>query len=116
MFAPSGPYFMVPMAFVIGLGVPLPFFFAHKIWPKLRLDYWNTAILCGYLGYLSMGINSSVTTYFVIGFICQFYLRKYRPSWFIKYNYILSAAMDGGAQVMLFILTFAVQGGSGKEV
>jgi hypothetical protein len=107
---------MVPMAFVVGLGVPIPFFLAHKKWPKLRLDYFNTAILAGYLGYLSMGINSSVTMYFFIAFFCQFYLRKYRPSWFIKYNYILSAAMDGGAQVMVFILTFAVQGGSGKEV
>jgi hypothetical protein len=107
---------MVPMAFVIGLGLPLPFFFAHKIWPKLRLNYFNTAILASFLGYLSMGINSSVNTYFVIAFFSQFYLRKYRPSWFIKYNYILSAAMDGGAQVMLFILTFAVQGGSNKEM
>lgn len=33
---------------------------------------------------------------------------------FIKYNYITSAALDGGTQVMVFILTFAVFGGSGK--
>lgn len=30
------------------------------------------------------------------------------------YNYILSAALDGGTQVMVFILTSAVFGGSGK--
>jgi len=28
----------------------------------------------------------------------------------------MSAALDGGSQVMVFILTFAVQGGSGNAV
>lgn len=51
--------------------------------------------------------------YFVIGFISQFYLRRRFPQWFVKYNYLVSAALDGGTQVMVFILTFAVAGGSG---
>jgi hypothetical protein len=59
----------------------------------------------------------SVTmAWFVIGAFSQFYLRKYRPNWFIKYNYILSAAMDGGTQVLVFILSFAVFGAGGKEI
>lgn len=39
-----------------------------------------------------------------------------RPQFFVKYNYIVSAALDGGTQVIIFILTFAVFGGSGKAV
>ncbi|KAJ7700279.1 OPT oligopeptide transporter [Mycena olivaceomarginata] len=39
-----------------------------------------------------------------------------RPKWFAKYNYILSAALDGGSQVILFILSFAVFGASGKAI
>jgi hypothetical protein len=35
---------------------------------------------------------------------------------FIKYNYILSAGMDGGAQVIAFLLTFTVLGGGGKNI
>lgn len=31
----------------------------------------------------------------------QYYLRKYRPGWFRKYNFLLSAALDGGTQVKL---------------
>ena len=31
----------------------------------------------------------------------------------MKYNYILGGALDGGAQVMIFILSFAVFGASG---
>jgi hypothetical protein len=68
------------------------------------------------LGYLSVGINSSIFTTFCIAIFSQYYLRKYRPRWFRKYNFLLSAALDGGTQVMVFVSTFAVGGGSGKVV
>ena len=74
----------------------------------------NTGIVIWYLGYLFIGFNDSVTMYFIVGFFAQWWLRKNRPEYFVKYNYIVSAALDGGTQVMVFILTFAVFGGSGK--
>ena len=39
---------------------------------------------------------------------------RYRATWFRKYNFLLSAALDGGTQIMIFVYTFAVGGGSGK--
>lgn len=68
------------------------------------------------MGNLFVGINSSLTMFFVIAFISQFYLRKYHPQFFVKWNYLVSAAMDGGTQVLVFVFTFAVFGGSGKAV
>jgi OPT family oligopeptide transporter len=116
LFSIGGRYQWVTLAFLVGFVAPVPLWLAHKKWPKLRLNYWNTSIISYYIGFLCVGINSSLTVYFAVGFFCQFYLRKYRPNWFIKYNYILSAAMDGGTQVLIFILTFSVFGGSGKAI
>jgi hypothetical protein len=65
------------------------------------------------MGYLFVGINSAITMYFILGFLAQWWLRKHHPVFFVKYNYIVSAALDGGTQFMVFILTFAVFGGSG---
>ncbi|KAJ7040437.1 hypothetical protein C8F04DRAFT_1254184 [Mycena alexandri] len=42
-----------------------------------------------------------------------YYLRKYRPGFFRKYNFLMSAALDGGT-VMTFIYSFAV-GGAGEK-
>jgi hypothetical protein len=53
----------------------------------------------GTLGYLSVGINSSIFTTFCLALYSQYYLRKYRPRWYRKYNFLLSAALDGGTQV-----------------
>ena len=62
---------------------------------------------------LPPNVNSAVTSSILIGIISQFWLRSYHPGWFIKYNYTLAGALDGGSQVMVFILAFAVFGASG---
>lgn len=51
----------------------------------------------------------------MLALFSQYYLRRYRATWFRKYNFLASAALDGGTQVMVFVFTFAVAGGSGKE-
>ena len=113
MFSVGGRYEWVTLSFLVGLAIPLPFYFLHRLFPRAGFSYWNTAIITYYIGFLCVGINSSIMGFFLVGFASQFWLRKYHADWFIKYNYILSAAMDGGTQVIVFILTFAVQGGSG---
>ncbi|KAF8200156.1 peptide transporter MTD1 [Pholiota molesta] len=114
LFTPDGRYAIVPFSILIGLAVPIPFWIIHKYYPKIGADKVVTPILCWTLGYLSVGINSSVFTTFCLAVFSQYYLRRYRPRWFRKYNFLLSAALDGGTQVMVFVFTFAVGGGSGK--
>jgi OPT family oligopeptide transporter len=116
IYSPGGRYWIVPFALLIGLAVPLPFWLVHRFYPKLGADKVVTPVLCWTLGYLSVGINSSVFTTFCMAIFSQYYLRKYRPRWFRKYNFLASAALDGGTQVMVFVFTFAVGGGSGKVI
>ncbi|KAF8182489.1 peptide transporter MTD1 [Mycena galopus ATCC 62051] len=116
LYAPSGRYGIVPFSILIGLVVPVPFWIVHRFFPKLGANHVVTPILCWTLGYLSVGINSSVFSTFLLAVFSQFYLRRYRPRWFRKYNFLLSAALDGGTQVMVFVFTFAVGGGSGQVV
>ena len=116
LFSAGGIYQWVTFAFLIGFLLPVPFWIGHRYFPRLRLDYLNTAIIANFIGLLYVGINSVTMPWFYVGVISQWYMRKYRPNWFIKYNYILSAAMDCGTQVIVFILSFAVFGGAGSAV
>ncbi|KAM6503844.1 OPT oligopeptide transporter [Amanita muscaria] len=113
LYAPGTRYGFVPWMLIAGLGAPIPFWYLHKKYPKAGFNFVFTPILIAELGYLSVGINSSVFTSFVVAIISQFYLRKYYATWFRKYNFLLSAALDGGTSVMIFVYTFAVGGGSG---
>jgi hypothetical protein len=107
-------YEWVTLAYLVGFAIPLPFWLINRYRPHIFWRYINLSIICWYMGYLFVGINSAILMYFLLGFIAQWYLRKHYPVFFVKYNYIVSAALDGGTQVMVFILTFAVFGGSGK--
>ncbi|KAI0049000.1 OPT oligopeptide transporter [Auriscalpium vulgare] len=115
LFASGKRYQWVAWAYAVGLFVPVPFWLLHRWAPKLRADYLYTPVICYYIGWLCVGINSSILSYFLIAWISQWYLRTRYPRWFAKYNYILGAALDGGTQVMVFILSFAVQGASGNS-
>ncbi|KAG2750657.1 hypothetical protein P692DRAFT_20412246 [Suillus brevipes Sb2] len=114
LFSSGQRYQWVPLSYLIGLVAPLPFWIIHRCWPRLRMDYYYIPIICYYIGALSAGINSSVVSYYVVSFLCQWWLRTRFPRWFVKYNYLVGAALDGGTQVMVFILSFAVQGATGK--
>ncbi|KJA26691.1 hypothetical protein HYPSUDRAFT_132645 [Hypholoma sublateritium FD-334 SS-4] len=116
LYAPGGRYVIVPFGILIGLAVPIPFWLLHRKFPKLGADKVVTPILCWTVGYLSVGINSSVFTTFMLAVFSQYYLRRYRPVWFRKYNFLMSAALDGGTQVMVFVYTFAVGGGGGNVI
>ncbi|KAF2090416.1 OPT superfamily oligopeptide transporter [Saccharata proteae CBS 121410] len=114
MFSIGARYQWVTAAYLVGFLVPFPFWIANKFYPNRFFSYINLSIILWYMGWLFVGVNSSIGSYFILGFFAQFYLRKYKPEYFVKYNYLVSAALDGGTQVLVFILTFAVFGGSGE--
>ncbi|KAM0748112.1 peptide transporter MTD1 [Meredithblackwellia eburnea MCA 4105] len=116
MYAPNHPYFIIPMSIIIGLFVPVPFWLLHKKFPKAKFDQVVTPITCWCLGYLSVGINSSVFTTMLVALFSQYYLRRYRATWFRKYNFLASAGLDGGTQFMSFIASFALFGAGGNTV
>lgn len=83
---------------------------------------------------MGSGVTSTVLSSVIVGVVSQVWLRGYHPRWYNKFNYILGGdfficlhfdnndrltifvgALDGGAQVMIFILSFAVFGASGTR-
>jgi len=124
LFVFGKPYWLIPFSIFLGLFAPIPFWAAYKFlpdtprWSGIRkaAAYINTPILCLYIGYLPFSVNGQWWSCVLIGFASQWWARTRRPAWFKKYNYLTSAALDGGSQVILFILSFAVFGASGDAV
>jgi hypothetical protein len=116
LFSIGGTYSALTWVFIPGFFVPIPFYLLHKKFPTWGLNNINLAVCTLYLSWLCVGINSSLMAFFAIGLTSQVYLRKRYPGLFVKYNYLVSAALDGGTSVIVFILSFAVFGASGKTV
>ncbi|KAF8526881.1 OPT oligopeptide transporter [Hysterangium stoloniferum] len=113
IYGPQGSYFIVPLGIVIGLALPvIPWLMYRKLgWSWLR--YVNTAVLASNMGDLAGGTNGYINTWMAIGLTSHFYIRKYRAGWFRKYNYLFGAGIDGGAQIFVFIFSFALAGAGG---
>lgn len=121
LFTYGKPYYLIGLAFFIGLSFPIPFWIIHKLakkdsWVARAAEFVNTPIISLYIGYLPYSVNGQWWSCLVIGFLSQWWARTRRPKWFKKYNYLTSAALDGGSQIILFILSFAVFGASGNAV
>jgi hypothetical protein len=70
-------------------------------------------VIYQYAQWLTTGVNSVIMSTIAAGVISQVWLRRRHPNWFRKYIYILGGAIDGGTQIIVFILSFAVFGASG---
>ncbi|KUJ19163.1 OPT superfamily oligopeptide transporter [Mollisia scopiformis] len=116
MYSWGSTYQWVPLGLVIGFAAPLPGYFLHRLFPKVGFNHLNMSIICWHIGWLVTGINSAIISFLAVAFWSQYYLRRYKPEWFLKYNYVLCAGLDGGTQVIVFIMTFVFFGASGKPI
>ncbi|RDB27799.1 Oligopeptide transporter 6 [Hypsizygus marmoreus] len=118
LYSADGPYFVIPLSLIIGMVPTTIQWLIWKRWPKIgpvKVDTVMLPIIYMYSAWMSAGVNSIITSSIIVGLVSQLWLRRYHPGWYKKYNYILGGALDGGAQVMIFILSFAVFGASGVE-
>ncbi|EAW11017.1 OPT family oligopeptide transporter [Aspergillus clavatus NRRL 1] len=115
VYGVNGKYLIVPLGLVIGLALPFIHWGLMKVFPRIRDWHLNTAIITTYAGSSYFGNTSWIFSSIAVGVFSQVWLRRRLPGIYNKYNYLIGAAMDGGSQIVIFILSFAVFGASGTE-
>lgn len=110
MFGSLGIYKAVNWFFLLGALAPVPFWVAHKLFPKTKwLLYINTPILIGATGIMPPATAVNYTSWFVVGFIFNYIIFRHRKAWWQRYNYVLSAALDAGLAFMGVLVYFILQ-------
>ncbi|KIJ51867.1 hypothetical protein M422DRAFT_244244 [Sphaerobolus stellatus SS14] len=116
LYGRSGPYIWVPIGLIFG-AIPTVFqYFIWKRWPKIgpvQVDKIILPVIYQYMGWLATGLNSTILSTIIVGLVSQLWVRQRYPGWYRKFNFLVGGALDGGVQVLIFILTFAVFGASG---
>ncbi|KAA1076210.1 hypothetical protein PGT21_035904 [Puccinia graminis f. sp. tritici] len=108
LYGPGKRYFFIPASLLIGFVAPLPFLIIEKAWPNSVLGKFNVPLVAGTIQVAINGTTSGRVTAIIVGFISQYYVRIYRPQIFTDYNHVLSAALDGGTQIAVLLLSFAI--------
>lgn len=117
LYGPGKTYFQIPLGLLYGFLAPFLLYAMHRLFPRQRIwSYLNMPIIFTYLGWLPFSVNGMWWPGLFIGLYTQWWVRTRKPRWYIKYNYLTSAALDGGSSIIYFILNFVVFGASGNAI
>lgn len=113
MFGPDTQYYIVLWALVIGFVLPVPFWLLYKKYPNVGFQYVNIPMILNGLTLMPGPNTSWITLSFVIVLISQGYIKRRHSAWFAKHNYLISAALDSGTSLMVFLISIILYGGAG---
>ncbi|KAI9204885.1 OPT oligopeptide transporter protein-domain-containing protein [Polychytrium aggregatum] len=97
-FGNGALYHDILWAFPVGLVAPILPWLGNKIY---KHPYWhlvNVPILVSWIGPQS-GNQVLVVVPFIVAFVSQYYLFRYKNEWWKKYNFVLSVALDSGVGI-----------------
>jgi OPT family small oligopeptide transporter len=103
IFSAGHLYYGTLSGFIIGVVLPIPGWFLARKYPNRWYKYINWPIILGGVGQVPPATGYNFTMWGLIGFIFQYVVRRRYFNWWSKYNYVLSAALDSGTSLSIFI-------------
>ncbi|KAK4401796.1 Oligopeptide transporter 4 [Sesamum angolense] len=109
IFGTLGNYSSMNWFFLGGALGPVLVWLFHKAFPKQSwIPLINLPVLLGATGAMPPATPLNYNAWIIIGTIFNFFVFRYQKSWWQRYNYILSAALDAGVAFMAVALYFSL--------
>ncbi|KAK7019737.1 hypothetical protein VNI00_017977 [Paramarasmius palmivorus] len=108
MFSKGSTYYPLVYFFLIGAIAPWIPWLINKRYPNSFMKYVHPVLFAG-TNLLPPATALNFVPWAITGFIFQYYIRRRHFSWWTKYNYVLSAALDSGTAVAVILIYFALQ-------
>ncbi|KAJ3255850.1 hypothetical protein HK103_005863 [Boothiomyces macroporosus] len=102
------PYSLLFWFFLIGAALPLVFYIAARFFPRAGLQYVNWPIIFQSAAVVAGGHGNAILSATLVVIGTQYFLRKYKRSFYDKYNYITAAGLDCAATavpILLYLLS-----------
>ncbi|KAI0794846.1 OPT oligopeptide transporter protein-domain-containing protein [Abortiporus biennis] len=93
--------------FIAGAVLPIVFWALAKRYPNTCLNY--VKLIFAALGLIPPATAVNYIPWAIIGFLFQYLIRRRYYSFWAKYNYVLSAAIDAGTAVSTILVYFCLQ-------
>ncbi|TFK61872.1 small oligopeptide transporter, partial [Pluteus cervinus] len=106
-FSKGQVYYALTFFFLIGAACPVILWMITRKYPNTILNYLNL-IFTG-VGSIPPATAVNYVPWAIIGFLFQYVVRRKHFSYWAKYNYVLSAALDAGTAVGLIVVFFCLQ-------
>ena len=98
-------------AIIAGVFIPMPAYFWQRRFPNSWTRYVSTPVIIAGLSAIPPATGINYSSWFLVGFIFQYMIRKRNFAWWSKFNYVLSSALDSGTVISIMIIFFMLQVG-----
>ncbi|KAF7291048.1 OPT oligopeptide transporter [Mycena chlorophos] len=109
IFSHGELYYSLTYFFLLGAIMPFLAWLVHLKWPNSWIRYLNFPVIFSGTGAIPPATATNYVTWGIVGFIFQYVIRRRHFSWWTKYNYVLSAAMDSGVAVAAVLIFFMLE-------
>ncbi|OBZ80073.1 Glutathione transporter 1 [Grifola frondosa] len=109
LFSPGAMYNPILWFFLLGAILPIPFYFLARRYPLSYFRYVNFPVFFAGLGSMPPATGINYSSWAMVGAFFQWFMRRFHFRWWMRYNYILSAALDTGVAVGLILVFFFLQ-------
>ncbi|KAJ7630541.1 OPT oligopeptide transporter [Roridomyces roridus] len=108
LFSPGRMYNPLLYGLLVGALLPFPTYFLARRYPLSYWRYVNWPVFFGGVAAIPAASAYNYAAWGLTGFIFNFVIRRRHFRWWMRYNYILSAALDSGVAFGLVIMFFAL--------
>ncbi|KAG8863761.1 hypothetical protein FRB96_007598 [Tulasnella sp. 330] len=96
-------------ALAVGAFLPIPFWIWQKKWPNSVVKYVNIPVLLNGPTFIPPATGINYSSWFGVGLIFQYIVRRRNFRWWSKFNYILSASLDSGTIISVIVVFATLQ-------
>lgn len=108
-FSKGQTYYPLLFCFLIGAAAPVFSWTMNKMFPNSFFKYFNFPVIFNGTGQIPPATAINYVPWALVGFIFNYVIRRRHFSWWTKYNYVLSAALDSGVAVSILVIFFCLQ-------
>lgn len=109
LFTNGHAYFALCFFFIIGAACPVIIWLITRWYPNKILGYINFPLIFTGVNMIPPATAVNYVPWAILGFLFQFVIRRRHFSYWAKYNYVLSAALDVGTAFGVILVYFCLQ-------
>ncbi|RPD78416.1 OPT oligopeptide transporter [Lentinus tigrinus ALCF2SS1-7] len=108
-FSHGQVYYGLLFFFLIGAVLPLFGYIVMLKWPNSWFKYVNFPVILSGTGLIPPATAFNYVPWSIVAFVFNYVIRRRHFSWWTKYNYVLSAALDSGVAIAAILIFFCLQ-------
>lgn len=89
-------------AIIVGAFLPIPFWLWQRRYPNSWIKWVSTPVILNGVANIPPATGINYSSWFAVGFIFQYWIRKKNFAWWSKFNYVASSALDSGEWAFFF--------------